>query len=119
MNYALSVLLPTQFVDCRVTRLELNSQGPYPSSEREIKLRRYLSTFSIKRKVWHFHVVVVQNKYVYAKGIFIVFLLKPIVFVCFCFCLFFDVLFAVAYLDLKVPMFPANQEEVMLFDGLS
>ena len=78
-----------------------------------------MSTFSIKRKVWHFHVVVVQNKYGCAKGMFIVFLLKPIVFFCFCFCLFFDVLFAVAYLDLKVPMFPANQEEVMLFDGLT
>ena len=35
-------------------------------------------------------------------------------------CLFvFDLLFAVAWLDLKVPMFPANQEEVMLFDVLT
>ena len=39
---------------------------------------------------------------------------------CFCFLFFFlDLLFAVASLDLKVPMFPENQEEVMLFDVLT
>ena len=60
-----------------------------------------------------------QIKYGCAKSIFIVFRVKPIVF-CFCFLSFFlDLLFAVASLDLKVPMFPANQEEVMLFDVLT
>ena len=74
--------------------------------------------FSIKCKRWHFHVVVVQIKYGCAKSIFIFFRVKPIVFL-FLFSFFLDLLFAVASLDLKVPMFPANQEEVMLFDVLA
>ena len=52
------------------------------------------------------------------KAYLLFFFLNLLFFFCFCFCLFFDVLF-VASLDLKVPMFPANQEEVMLFDGLT
>ena len=35
---------------------------PYPSSEREIKFRRCLFTFSTKRVISHFHVVVVQKR---------------------------------------------------------
>ena len=40
--------------------LELISWGPDSSLERERKLRRSLSTFSMKREVRHFHAVVVQ-----------------------------------------------------------
>ena len=46
-------------VKYRRTLLNLNSKGPYPSSEREIKFRRCLFTFfSVKREIRHFHVVV-------------------------------------------------------------
>ena len=54
--------LHTYFVKCRRTLLNLNSKEPYPSSEREIKFRRCLFTFSIKRENWHFHVVVLQKR---------------------------------------------------------
>ena len=64
------------------------------------------------------HVAVLQIINGCAKSIFIVFLVKPIVFVFVCLFVF-DLLFAVAWLDFKVPMFPANQEEVMLFDVLT
>ena len=56
------LFLHTYYVKCRQTLLNLNSKGPYPSSEREIKFLRCLFTFSIKRKIWHFHVVVVQKR---------------------------------------------------------
>ena len=36
--------------------------GPYLSSERGIKFRRCLFTFSVKREIRHFHVVVVQTR---------------------------------------------------------
>ena len=55
------LFLPTYFVKCRRTLLELNSLGPYPSSEREIKFRRCLFTSSIEREIRHFHVVVGQK----------------------------------------------------------
>ena len=42
------LFLPTYFVKCRRTLLKLNSKGPYPSSEREIKFLCCLFTFSIK-----------------------------------------------------------------------
>ena len=42
--------------------MRLNSKGPHPSSERKVKFRRYLFTFSIKRKIRYFHVVVVQQR---------------------------------------------------------
>ena len=42
--------------------MRLNSKGPHPSSEREVKFRRCLFMFSIKRKIRHFHVVVVQKR---------------------------------------------------------
>ena len=57
-----TVFLHTYFVKCRRTLLNLNSKEPYPSSEREIKFCRCLLTFSIKREIWHFHVVVLQNR---------------------------------------------------------
>ena len=57
-----TVFLHTYFVKCRRTLLNLNSKEPYPSSEREIKFRRCLFTFSIKRENWHFHVVVPQKR---------------------------------------------------------
>ena len=56
------LFLHTYYVKCRQTLLNLNSKGPYPSSGREIKFLRCLFTFSIKRKIWHFHVVVVQKR---------------------------------------------------------
>ena len=56
------LFLHTYFVKCRQTLLNLNSKGPYPSSEREIKFLRCLLTFSIKREIWHFHAVVVQKR---------------------------------------------------------
>ena len=66
------LFLPTYFVKCRRTLLELNFEGPYPSSEREVKFRCCF-TYSIKREIRHFHAVVVQKR---AKVV--VFLIKPI-----------------------------------------
>ena len=54
--------LPTYFVKCRRTFLELNSQGPYPSSKRDIKVRCCLFMSAIKQEIRHFHVVVVQKQ---------------------------------------------------------
>ena len=42
-------------------RLELNSEGPYPSAERDTKFRRCLFTYSIKREIRRVHVIVVQK----------------------------------------------------------
>ena len=56
------LFLPTYFVKCRRTLLELNSLGPYPSTEREIKFRRSLLTSSIKLEIRHCYVVVVQKR---------------------------------------------------------
>ena len=50
------LFLPTYFVKCRWTLLELNSEGPYPSSKREIKFRRCLFMSWIKCEISHFHV---------------------------------------------------------------
>ena len=49
-------------IKCRrtLTLLELNSQEPYPSTERERKFRHYLFTSSIKGEIRHFPVLVVQ-----------------------------------------------------------
>ena len=92
--------LPTYFVKCRRTLLELNSLEPYPSSEREIKFRCCLFTSPIEREIRHFHVVVVQKR---AKKC-----TKSVMHVqrcCFAYktyC-FFDDLIAVRVVDLKVP----------------
>ena len=56
------VFLPTYFVECRRTILELNSQAPYPSTVREIKFRRCLFTSLVKREIRYVHVVVVQKR---------------------------------------------------------
>ena len=56
------LFLPTYFVKCRQTLLELNSYAPYPSTVREIKFRRCLFTSSVKREIRHVHVVVVQKR---------------------------------------------------------
>ena len=55
------LFLPTYFVKCRRNRLELNSEGPYPSAERDTKFRRCLFTYSIKREIGRVHVIVVQK----------------------------------------------------------
>ena len=57
------VIIPTHLLrKWKRTLLKLNSKGPYPSSEREIKFRRCLFTFSIKREIRHLHVVVVLKR---------------------------------------------------------
>ena len=56
------LFLPTYFVKCRRTLLELNSWAPYPNTVREIKFVRCLFTSSIKREIRHVHVVVVQKR---------------------------------------------------------
>ena len=82
----------------RRTLLKLSSRGPYPSSEREITFRRCLFTFPQKCEISHFHVVFVQKgqekgkKSVMHVQKVVVLLNKPFG--------FFDVLVAVASLDL-------------------
>ena len=56
------LLQVTNFVKCRWTLQKLKSYEPYPSSEREGKLRRRLRSSSVKREKRHFHVVVVQRR---------------------------------------------------------
>ena len=56
------LFLPTYFVKCRRTLLELNSLGLYPSTERAIKFRPSLLTSSIKLEIRHCYVVVVQKR---------------------------------------------------------
>ena len=99
----LRLFLPTYFVKFRRTLLKLNSKRPYLSSEREIKFRRCLFTFSIKRQIRNVHVVVVQKRQrnkqkkhdARAKLMFCLLNLLLLLF-------FFYVLVAVASLDLKV-----------------
>ena len=55
------LLQVTNFVKCRWTLQKLKSYEPYPSSEREGKLRRRLRSSSVKREKRHFHVVVVKT----------------------------------------------------------
>ena len=79
------LFLPTYFVECKRTLLNLNSKGPYPRSERGIKFRLYLFTFSIKREIRHLHVVVVlkqQKKYknLWCTCKVVVLLIKPFFF---------------------------------------
>ena len=100
------LFLPTYFVKCRQTLLKLNSKGPCPSSEREIKFLRCLFTFFIKRRISAFSRrsrAVTTKKYTkkhdaHAKVLFHLLNL-----------LFFDVLVAVMSLDLKVPNLWGNQ----------
>ena len=47
-------------VKCRQISLELISWRPHSSLERERKISRRLFTYSIKREIRHFHVVVVK-----------------------------------------------------------
>ena len=54
-----------------------------------------------------------------AQKVYLLFFVLNLLFFLFLCSFFLDLLFAVASLDLKVPMFPANQEEVMLFDVLT
>ena len=54
-----------------------------------------------------------------AQKVYLLFFVLNLLFFLFLCFFFLDLLFAVASLDLKVPMFPANQEEVMLFDVLT
>ena len=49
------LFLSTYVVKCRRTLLKLNSKRPYPNSEREIKFRRCLFTFSTEHEIRRFH----------------------------------------------------------------
>ena len=64
---------------CRRTLQKLNFKGPYLSSEREIKFRRCLFTFSVKREIKHFYVVVVQKRERNVHKSVMHVLIKPIV----------------------------------------
>ena len=56
-------IIPTNyFVKRTRTLLNLNSKGPYSSSESKIKFLRCLFTFSIKHQIRHFHVVVQKQQ---------------------------------------------------------
>ena len=71
MSLKKSICVPSAFIAIIPTHLlcqmsatppEFEFQGPYPSSETEIKkFRRSLFTFSTKREIRHFHVVVVEK----------------------------------------------------------
>ena len=52
----------TYYVKCTQTLLNLHSKGPYSSSEREIKFRCCLITFSIKHDISHLLIIVVQKR---------------------------------------------------------
>ena len=100
------LFLPTYFVECRRTLLKLNSKGPYPSTEREIKFGRCLFTFPMKREIRNFHVVVVQKRQRNAQKVWCTCKVVNC-----CCCCFFDVLVAVASLDLKVPSRERRQRQ--------
>ena len=51
-----------QFVRCGRIFLEFNSKGLYQDSEKEKGSRRLAFTFSTKREIRHFHVVVVHQR---------------------------------------------------------
>ena len=94
------LFLLTYFVKSTQTLLNLNSREPYSSSESEIKFRRCLFTFSLNYEIRHFHVVVVQKRQRNVQKS------VPHVQSC-CFSYlsyyFLDVLFAIEWLNLKVP----------------
>ena len=55
------LFVPTYFVKCRQTLLELNSYGPHSGSERD-KFWHCLFTYSIQCEIRHSHIVVVQKR---------------------------------------------------------
>ena len=56
-------IIPTNyFVERTRTLLNLNSKGPYSSSESKMKFPSCLLTFSIKHEIRYFHFVVVQKR---------------------------------------------------------
>ena len=93
---------------CRRTLLELNASGPYPSAERETKFRRWLFTYSIKREIRHFYVVVVQSRQRNVQ--------KSVMHVQSCCCCakfvacFLTFLLPSASLDLKVPILAGKRD---------
>ena len=52
---------PPTYFTCRRTLLKLIPRDHIHGSEREIKFRRFLFTFSMKREISHFYVVVLQK----------------------------------------------------------
>ena len=52
---------PPTYFTCRRTLLKLIPRDHIHGSEREIKFRRCLFTFSMKREISHFYVVVLQK----------------------------------------------------------
>ena len=93
---------PPTYFTCRRTLLKLIPRDHIHGSEREIKFRRFLFTFSMKREISHFYVVVlqkgqrnVQKSVMHVQRVLLC-LLNIFFF-------FFDVLVAFALLHLKVP----------------
>ena len=63
------LFLLTYLVKCTRTLLNLNSKGPYSSSESEIKFLPCLFTFSIKHEIRHFKSYLCKNgKEMYKKA---------------------------------------------------
>ena len=62
LHFLSRLFLLTYLVKCTRTLLNLNSKGPYSSSESEIKFLPCLFTLSIKHEIRHFHVLLVQKR---------------------------------------------------------
>ena len=62
LSVFIAIIPTTYFVKRTRTLLNLNSRGPYSSSESKIKFRSCLFTFSIKHEIRHFHVVVQKRQ---------------------------------------------------------
>ena len=102
------------FVKRRRTLLDLNSQGPYLSSEREIKFLGCLFMYFIKRENRNFHVVVVQKRAKkYTKSVMHV---QSCCFAHKTYCFFLTFSLPSGSLDLKVPIIAGPTPSVQ--DGL-
>ena len=94
------LFLLTYLVKCTRTLLNLNSKGPYSSSESEIKFLPCLFTFSTKHEIRHFHVLIVQKRQrneqkAWCTCKVVLLLIKRL--------LFLEVLLAVVSLNFKAP----------------
>ena len=96
------LFLHSYFVKCRQTLLKVFSFFFNPGSERDVKFPRRLFTIAIKRKISHFHVVVVwkrqrnvQKSVTHVQTFFFAYWSYN--------CFLFVALVAVSLLDLKIP----------------
>ena len=101
-QYLSQLFLTTYFVKCRRTLLELNSLGPYPSTEREIKFGRCMFTSSLKREAFSRRSCAKTGKEICVQSCCSAYKIYCFLFVCL---LFFFLTFSLpsASLDLKVP----------------